>query len=108
MADPYLAVAAIAKDEFMIDRMNAAVTQQQHLGNIDLEMPNVAAPFNAQEWVDVNRYVWASSPSWGEKWKYALDSHTDDSTYEPGKDEAVITDGDILATVQALAGPQTE
>jgi hypothetical protein len=108
MADSYLAIAAIAKDEFMIERMNAAVTQQQHLGNIDVNLPNVANPFSAQEWVNQNRYVWASSPSWGEKWTYALDSHPDDPSYEPGKDEAVITDGDILATVQALAGPQTE
>jgi hypothetical protein len=108
MSDPYLAVADIAKNEFMIERMNAAVTQQEQLGNVNLGMPQVASPFNAQDWVDKNRYVWASSPGWGEKWQYALDSHTDEPDYEPGKDIAVITDEDILATVQALVGSQAE
>jgi hypothetical protein len=102
MADPYLAIAAIANDEFMIERMNACVTQQQHFGNFDAGMPNTDAPFSAQEWVRQYKYVWASSPSWGEKWQYALDTHASEPEYEPGKDEAVITDGDILATVQAL------
>jgi hypothetical protein len=102
MADSYLSIAAIATDEFMTERMYACVSQQQHLGNIDVNMPNVAVPFSAQEWVNQNRYVWASSPSWGEKWSSALASDNP----EPGKDESVITDADILSTVQALLEPQ--
>lgn len=97
MADPYLAIAAIANDQYMTERMNAAATQQSYLGNVAM------MPTDPLQWVTLNRYVWASSPTWGEKWKYALDSHpAEDPPYEPGKDEAVITDGDILATVQLL------
>jgi hypothetical protein len=102
MADSYLSIAAIATDEFMTERMYACVSQQQHLGNITINLPNVSSPFNAQEWVNMNRYVWASSPSWGEKWSSALASGNEN----PGKDEAVITDVDILSTVQALLEPQ--
>jgi hypothetical protein len=98
MADPYLAIAAIAGDQYMIERMNAAATQQAYLGNVAMSGQNPLT------WVSVNRYVWASSPSWGEKWRFATDSHAaDDPPYEPGKDEAVITDADILSTVQQLA-----
>lgn len=104
MADSYLSIAAIAADEFMTERMIACATQQMHLGSapaISNDPINQGA-FAAQVWVEQNRYLWASSPSWGEKWTYALDTHTEDPDYQPGKDEAVITDGDILATVQAL------
>jgi hypothetical protein len=100
MADSYLAIAAIATDEFMIERMNACVSQQEHLGNVDLGLPNLVGPYRAQQWVQDYRYIWASSPSWGEKWDSALASDNP----EPGKDSSVITDNDILATVQALAG----
>jgi hypothetical protein len=82
--------------------MTACVTQQQHLGNV----PDITdAPGT---WVAQNSYVWASSPGWGEKWDYALATHppsTDPESppsYDPGADASVITDGDILATVQAL------
>lgn len=96
MPDPYLAISEIAVDLTMIERMNAAATQEAHRSDPDAD---AQASIN---WVYNNRYVWASSPSWGEKWRYAQDSHTDDPEYEPGKDEGVITDDDILATVQAL------
>jgi hypothetical protein len=104
MADSYLSIAAIAGDEFMTERMNAATTQQQYLGSIDLNLPNVASPYNATYWVEQNRYVWASSPGWGAAWDSALAGHPDDPDYEPGKDPAVITDGMILSTVQQLGG----
>ena len=105
MTDSYLSIAAIANDEFMRERMIACVTQQQQLGSINVGLPNTAAPYNAQAWVEANSYVWASSPSWGEKWDYALAANPDS---EPGKDSAVITDGDILATVQHLLGVPIE
>src|SRR6187200_1562581 len=104
MADSYLSISAIANDKNMVERMNAAATQQQHLGSIDVNMPNTSAPFSAQAWVHDYRYVWASSPGWGAAWDSALAAHPDDPDYEPGKDPAVITDGMILSTVQQLAG----
>jgi hypothetical protein len=103
MADSYLAISSVANDEFMKERMRAAVTQQQYLGNT----PNIASDVSL--WVDQNRYVWASSPDWGAAWDSALAAHPPESEpdYEPGKDPGVITDGMILATVQKLGMPET-
>lgn len=106
MADTYLAIAAIANDQFMQERMIACAVQQAHLGNapvITNDHVNTPVTLAATTWVERNNYLWAASPTWGEKWAYAEASHPDDPDYEPGKDEAVITDADILSTVQALS-----
>lgn len=97
MSDSYLAISQIANDEWMLERMTAAAVQQTTLGNI-----NVGT--NPQVWISEQRYVWACSPSWGEKWSSALAGGIE----EPGKDESVITDADILTTVQHLGGASTE
>lgn len=95
MPDSYLAISEIAADAWMNERLRACASQQSHLGN---------PPADPIQWVADMRYVWASSPTWGEKWDYAKATHGDPD-YQPGKDPAVITDGDILATVQELAAP---
>jgi hypothetical protein len=108
MTDPYLAIAEIANDEYMRERLCACTSQQAALGNapaVYFDVPNQPNGTSAITWVDINRYVWASSPGWGEKWQFALDSNPD---AEPGKDVAVITDEDILATVQHLTNPTLE
>lgn len=97
MADSYLSIAAIAGDAYMNSRVTACAVQQAHLGSVTLDDPAA--------WASANSYLWAASPGWGEKWTYALDSNPDDPGYAPGKDDAVITDADILASVQALAAP---
>jgi hypothetical protein len=104
MADAYLAISEVANDQYMTERMNAATTQQNHLGSIDLGTYE-SSPYNLTAWVHDYRYLWASSPGWGAAWDSALAGHPDDPDYEPGKDPAVITDGMILATVQQLGGP---
>ena len=97
MPDPYLAIAAIAQDEYMNERMRACVTQEAYQGHIPLGVND------APQWVASNAYVWASAPGWGAAWQYALDSNPSaDPPYEPGKDDAVITDGMILSAVQSL------
>jgi hypothetical protein len=98
MADSYLSISEIATDDTMRERMRAGATQQSYLGSA----PEITDPLT---WVDLNRYVWAASPGWGAAWDSALAGHPDDPAYEPGADPAVITDGMILATVQALGGP---
>lgn len=95
MADSYQAISQIANDGFMQERMRSAATQQAQLGNA----PAITDPVG---WVAENRYLWAASPGWGEKWDYARQTHWDDSGYQPGHDATVIADADILATVQAL------
>jgi hypothetical protein len=99
MTDSYLGIASIANDLDMNERMRAAASQQVHLGEVSL----ITDPMS---WVATNRYLWASSPTWAEKWDYALAANLDNPDYEPGKDPAVITDDDILATVQALGNLQ--
>lgn len=98
--DSYLAISMVANDPDMTERLRAAVTQQVTLGTV----PRMASS-NPVTWVTVNRYLWASSPGWGEKWDYALLSHESDPEYKPGRDPAVITDADILAAVQAIGAP---
>lgn len=106
MPDSYLSISEIANDDPMTERMNAAVTQQDHLGAIDLG-PYSTSPYNLTAWVHDYRYLWAASPDWGAAWESALAAHPPETEpdYEPGKDPAVITDGQILATVQTLGGP---
>jgi hypothetical protein len=97
MPDAYLSIATIANDPHMNERVRACATQQAHLGVRTIEDPAA--------WTAANRYLWASSPTWGEKWDYAVETHPttpDEAPYQPGKDAAVITDEDILATVQSL------
>jgi hypothetical protein len=102
MSDAYLAISEIANDENMTQRVTACTTQQWHLGSIDLG-PDGNNAYNVGQWVISNRYVWAASPDWGAAWDSALAAQPDDPAYEPGADPAVITDGQILATVQVLA-----
>ena len=92
--DAYLVISAIANDQYMTERLRACAVQQEHAGNVVMEDP--------LQWVADNRYLWAASPTWGEKWAYALQTNWADPDYKPGRDPAVITDADILATVQAL------
>lgn len=105
MADSYKSIAVIANDEHIKERMRACATQQAHLGNapiISNDPVNKPDTWAAINWVEQNRYLWAASPSWGEKWASALVSHAGETDYQPGNDEAVITDADILAVVQSL------
>jgi hypothetical protein len=96
MADTYLAISQIANNNSMQERMFACVTQEQQLQSI----PRITG--DPLTWVGRNRYIWASSPDWGSAWAYSQAAHPDDPDFDPGKDEAVITDGMILATVQKL------
>ena len=105
--DSYLSISTIANDEWMTERMRACATQQVSLGNAPeiandpINQPDTWAAIN---WVDQNRYLWASSPGWGAAWDYAVAAHPDDDTYQPGRDPAVITDAMLLSAVQELAG----
>lgn len=100
MADSYLTIANIAGNGAMHQRLCACATQQHHLNNV----PNIEEPLS---WVSMNSYVWASSPGWAEKWDYATATHEPvegEPPYDPGADASVITDADVLATVQELGG----
>lgn len=84
----YLSVAAIKQNSWLRVRIAACVAVEDVS-----ELP--------EEWVQDRLWALAAQPGWAQAWDSALAAHPEDS-YEPGKDEAVITDGMILAAVQAL------
>lgn len=49
-----------------------------------------------------NEHIWnmAGTPGFGDKYSYALATGVEN----PGRNESVISDGDILAAVQAITG----
>jgi hypothetical protein len=87
MADQYLTIAVVSTDTFMIQRVAACAAQQGQT--------------EPHWWATQNGYLWAAAPGWGAKWDSAVAS----GIAEPGKDPAVITDGDILAVVQPMVSP---
>ena len=59
---------------------------------------------DADHWTYESRRIWAASPGWDAAWESALASNPTKPDYDPGKDEAVITDGMILSQVQSMDG----
>jgi len=59
-------------------------------------------------WTTEHKREWAAAPGWDDAWAYAKNTHPFDPesgvAYDPGTDEAVITDGMILGQVQAMNG----
>jgi hypothetical protein len=87
----YLVQSQIAVNQTMFARVAQCAAQQA------ISEPEV--------WAQANRRVWAAAPGWDDAWASALASH-DDGLYDPGSDEAVITDGMILGQVQAMEADQ--
>ena len=57
---------------------------------------------NPNTWTAENARGWAASPGWDAAWESALASHPDEPEYDPGADEAAITDAMILSQVQSM------
>lgn len=53
-------------------------------------------------WTQRYRRTWASAPGWDDAWASAKAGHPDDVNYDPGADNAVITDAMILSQVQSM------
>jgi len=93
MADKYWSVTQVANDVDLQQRVTSCAAVE-----------NIPDPAG---WA--MRHVWdyASQPSWGETYQYALDT----GTPNPGRDDTVITDAMVLAAVQAIRaeepGPET-
>jgi hypothetical protein len=90
----YLNQAEIAVNFSMITRVAQCATQE-------------GVP-DADDWTATHSREWAAAPGWDEAWASAQASHEDDTDmYDPGADEAVITDQMILGQVQSMkAGPK--
>jgi hypothetical protein len=90
----YLTQSEIASNGSMISRVAQAATEE-------------GAGTRADQWTTDYRRVWAAAPGWDDAWESSRASHPDDVMYDPGADEAVITDGMILSQVQSMALPPT-
>ena len=84
MADKYWSVALVQQDVQLQQRVIACAAKE-----------GIPSP---EGWAMLHSWDYAKQPTWGEKYQYALDS----GGTEVGKNDAVITDGDILTAVQAI------
>jgi hypothetical protein len=84
----YLTVSRIAADQFMRLRCGACAAVER-----------IPDPEN---WSFRNSLLLSAQPGWSEAWESALAAGNE----QPGKDAAVITDGMILAAVQAVRSPE--
>lgn len=99
----YLTQDEIANNRPMLSRVAQCVAGQPG-------PPVAPAPVSDPDrWAYDHRRVWAAAPGWDAAWESAKVSHPDDSdggtSYDPGTDAGVITDGQILAQIQAMLGP---
>jgi hypothetical protein len=88
----YLTQTTIGDDPYMRIRVAQAAAQQ---GVTD-------AGIDPDIWATEWRRVWAASPGWDATWEQALVDHGNEPGYQPGMDETVILDENILAQVQAM------
>ena len=85
----YATVSGIRRDPWIKERVTACVA-----------IEGGASP---DQWVSDHAWSLAAQPGWAPAWESALAAHPEPE-YQPGRDEAVITDSMILAAVQALRG----
>jgi hypothetical protein len=85
----YLTQNEIAENRAMTNRVAQAAASEDKSADPD-------------RWTYENRRDWASAPGWSEAWESAKVAHPEPD-YDPGTDEAVITDGMILSQVQSMA-----
>ena len=86
----YNDVAQMAKDGHLRERIAACASTE------GVHDPHPTA------WADAHQWRLAGSPGWSDAYSYAVLADNE----APGRDEAVITDGMILAAVQAILGEQ--
>jgi hypothetical protein len=87
----YLTQSTIATNTAMVNRVTQCATTE--------EVPNAVG------WTNEHAREWGAAPGWADAWEYAMNTHSGDPDYDPGMDEAVITDAMILSQVQAMVPP---
>jgi hypothetical protein len=110
----YLTQNEIAQNFAMNNRVAQAATSED-LPSFPSDPSNPESPMvqtNADSWTVENRRTWAAAPGWDAAWESAKVSHPADPEapvgtplYDPGMDESVITDSQILSQVQAMLAP---
>ena len=86
----YYATYLITVDSDLRVRVTACARQESEAIGAVIEDPD--------KWAGDTRWDWATTPGWAAKVQSALDA----SIENWGRDPAVITDGDILATIQPM------
>lgn len=81
----YRTISQITQSSSLFQRLVACAAEQEKT------QPYV-------QWVSERIWDIAASPGWADKWASAVAADIED----PGADESVITDGDILAVVQPM------
>jgi hypothetical protein len=84
----YLTQSEISQSASMFNRMAQAAATEGYT--------------NPDGWAGKHARTWAASPGWSEAWESALASHPGDPEFDPGTDEAVITDSMILSETQSI------
>jgi len=90
----YKTVSIIQKDPNIRDRVSACIA-----------IEDVA--LYPEQWGADHAWDLAAQPGWASAWESSLAAHPEED-YEPGNDEAVITDGMILSAVQAITSPNPD
>lgn len=84
----YLTIAILKQDPWIRDRVTACLAVEGHP--------------SPETWVMEHAWALAAQPGWASAWESALAANPDAPDYEPGRDQAVITDAQILSAVQSL------
>lgn len=92
----YKNVAQITQSSSLFQRLTACAATQ---------VDEYAKPKPYPQWIAEHIWEIAASPGWADKWAYAMATHPEED-YDPGDDESVITDGDILAVIQPMDLPE--
>jgi len=101
----YLTQDAIASNPAMQHRVAQCAAQEGVGTNPSPGDPVTGRPMDPDRWTLEHRRQWASAPDWDDAWEYALNTHSGGEDYDPGEDDAVITDGQILGQVQSMLEP---
>lgn len=96
----YLVQSVIAENVAMNKRVAQCAAEQ----GLPLPPPEGSPHYlsSPDQWAADNRRYWSAAPGWADAWASSLASHAGNSAYDPGIDEAVITDAMILSQVQSM------
>ena len=84
----YSSVVEMASSQSILSRVSACVAAE--------------GEHNPVVWAQANIWAVVSAPGWQEAWDYAQSTATDEQNPDTGRRPAVISDGMILSSVQAV------
>jgi hypothetical protein len=88
----YHSISLLKNDTAFLDRTAACYAQET------FSAIGTPAYIDPAQWATQHAWTMASAPGFGDAYQYALDTDNE----KPGSDPGVITDSQILASVQAI------